>query len=491
MRFSLYIKIKDMLTTLTEVFQYIQSGNDRELCMQLCLDSLEFIEAINKALNDNKNSISDRLIEQLELISEKINYFYRKYKDGSVEDCEFNILLDEVKVVQILFAQDVKLVYHIVFFAELGQKWDSMKSVYDAFKKRDDCSVKVVQTPIFRAVEKEAGEIETDVIYEDYLTHLGIKNIPYDDYDLSQELPDIGFISNPYEGVTLPQFWPENIAKYTKLVYIPYYTEMSINDASIQVNCELPVARHAWRIISQSEKVKDMHVRYSLKKGENVLVTGLPKWDGMCDSIISSNKFNEEWKRKLNNKKVFLWNSHFDINSQTSTFLEYGRSIIDLFSKNEDIALIWRPHPMTDTIFKLYLPEYADHWEESKSIVEGSGNMVLDTNNSYDIAFEFSDALISDYSSMIVQYLFTQKPILVLQKGNGAVANTEELVQTSLLEQAKNQSDIERFITNIKKGIDENLSKRMQIISDDLPYADGKIGEQVCHLLLAELQKQA
>ena len=65
---------------------------------------------------------------------------------------------------------------------------------------------------------------------------MGISHIPYFQYDISKELPDMAFISNPYESVTISKFWPENIAKFTRLVYLPYYTDMIINFESSQVH---------------------------------------------------------------------------------------------------------------------------------------------------------------------------------------------------------------------------------------------------------------
>ena len=44
------------------------------------------------------------------------------------------------------------------------------------------------------------------------------------DYDIKKDLPDLVFTSQPYESVTPEQFWAENIAPYTRLVYLPYYT---------------------------------------------------------------------------------------------------------------------------------------------------------------------------------------------------------------------------------------------------------------------------
>lgn len=489
MRYSVYIKLKEMLTTLSEAFQYIRSSSDQVMCIQLCLDSLEFIKVIKeKVVENNEKSISYRLIQQLELINGEINILLNEYQNGREASVVDN-LLDDVRVVQHYFEQDIELVYHIVFFAELGQKWDSMKSVYEAFKKRNDCDVKVVLTPIFRAVKKEGGKIETEVIYEDYLTSMGIENIAYESYELSKELPDIAFVSNPYESVTLPQFWPENIAKYTRLVYLPYYTGMLVNDKSIQAHCGMPIAKHAWKIIAQSEKVKEMHEVYAPKRGQNVLVTGLPKWDNINDLDNLSLNFNELWHEKLNGKKVFLWNTHYDITSSESTIIKDGKKILDLFTSNKNIALIWRPHPMLGTIIKLYVPQYSSLLEELYNTIKDSDNIVVDTNTSCEMAFKYSDALISEYSSLIPQYLLTKKPVLLLKNADYDLEFTEELIQISKIEQADNIGEVEEFIFNIVNGKDISKASRMSVLNEDFIYVDGLIGNRVCNLLINELER--
>jgi len=324
---------------------------------------------------------------------------------------------------------------------------------------------------------------------------LGIVHIPFQNYDISKDKPDMVFISNPYESVTTEQFWPETIAKYSKLVYLPYYTGMIISDESIQVHCCMPVAKCAWRIIAQSQKVKEMHKKYAPKHGENVIVTGLPKWDDIINLMQETVTVHMSWEKKLKGKKVFLWNSHFSVGTGDSTLLDYGKAILELFSNRDDIALIWRPHPMTETIFKLYYPQYASLWRDMKDTVEISNNMIFDTNFSYNMAFQCSDALISDFSSIIVQYMLVEKPILWLKKplasqGGSDLNTSEYLIRFDCSELAATIDEIFGFVERVVQGIDLKKEERLKIMHEDLPCADGHVGERVCDLLLDELRKE-
>ncbi|MED4853129.1 CDP-glycerol glycerophosphotransferase family protein [Caldifermentibacillus hisashii] len=493
MRFSLFKYIKEMLETLIEAAEYITRSGNKEIIEQLLLDSNMILNRVENVLYENKESIMNPIIvDEIKNCNKQVSMILSCLYEESKYSKILSEYLINLKELPNSYKENILIKYHVVFFAELGQKWDSMNSVYQAFMKREDCEVKVVLTPIFRSVQSN-GKVETDVIYEDYLTPMGIDFIPYEQYDIAKDLPDMAFISNPYESVTLPQFWPENISKYTKLVYIPYYTGLLINSDSIKAHCGLPIAKYAWRILAQSYEIKDMHREYSPKRGENVIVTGLPKWDYLFDTKNFPLSLTSNWDSKLKNKKVFLWNSHYDVTSSTSTIFEYGKLIVDFFKNKKDIALIWRPHPMTDSIFKLYLSQYEGYWNELKDTVINSENMILDTNKSYQMAFNSSDALLSDWSSIIPQYLLTRKPILLLKKPNVTdriIDDSEMLISLQLLEQTDQWSGIEKFISNIKNGVDESKENRDEIIKKDLSSADGRIGEKVCSLLLKELQNE-
>jgi len=490
MRYSLYVYLYNMCNTLQEAAEYIQKSDGGPICYQLLANCVQVIDRLEKTLQSNKESVRNKnIFDLLKIIKKQCTDLLGTEGKGLNRE-EVSKLIENIIEFKKLYKGAIDITYRVVFFAELGQKWDSMSSVYDAFKNRKDCDVAVVLEPIYRAVNL-GGTVKTDVIYEDYLTPLGIKHIPYKQYDISKDNPDLVFISNPYESVTLPQFWPVNIAKYARLVYLPYYTERVVDEESIQAHCLMPVVQYAWRIIAQSQKMKDLHIKYSPKHGENVLVTGLPKWDNI-NELKEKPNLPDDWKSKLKNRKVFLWNNHYRIDSDRSTLLEYGKAIIELFSSRNDIALIWRPHPMTETIFKLYYPQYKPFWDGLKEAVKKSDNMVIDKNKSYNLAFQCSDALITDFSSIMAQYMLTEKPILWLRKEQEAKEKRfiDYMIRIDCLEQATSTQEIAAFVDRIAHGIDATKAQRLKIMQEDMPSADGHIGERVCNLLLEELKKE-
>ena len=481
MRFNVYKSMLDMCNTLKEAVSYMYENNSNDL-VNGCLDMLV---SISTTLSDF--NITD--IESVNVISVGLNS-----QDLNLPEIYNNIidLENEIKT-------KVKYKLHILFVAELAGKWDSMASVYEAMKKREDCEVEVVIQPIFRAVKNPDGSVKSDVILNDYLTPMGIANTPYDQYDFATKLPDITFFSQPYESCTIEKFWPENMAQFTKVVYLPYYTAMTINPnlavAGYHSFFKSNTERFSWKIVSQSEKMRYHYKNLGSQKGTNVLVTGLPKWDYPMKLSKENTPCPEEWKTKINGRKVFLWNTHFSANTSGSDFLNKGEEFLNIFIKNKNIALIWRPHPMTETILKLYMSDSLSKYNALKEKILKSENIVMDTEATYDAAFVYSDALITDLSSLIEQYLLMDKPVLMstnkpISEAREIYAVVDGLYDFSKIPFANAINDKKDFVEKISKNIDDWKNERAELIEKYFELADGKCGERVTEKILKVFKEE-
>lgn len=489
MRYSLFEYLYKMCTTFQEAAEQIAKspGNDS----QLVSECIEGFRAVHTVLKNNEDSVLDPILwkycDECERQCQEL-----QNESGALAQKTKTQFFKAAAAFRQSFRKEISVQYKVVFFADLGQKWDSLNSVYRAFRARSDCETAVVQAPIFRQV-KIHGVKEKDIIYDDYLKEARIPNIPYRYYDISKELPDLAFTSNPYESTTTEQFWPESIAKYTHLVYIPYYTDVIVTPHILQPHCSAPVAECAWRFIEASPEFLSLHRKYAPRHGDNVLIIGLPKWDAIEELKKNPVAVPESWKNKLNGRKVFLWNSHYALN-ECSTLLQLGKKIADLFLHNKNIALIWRPHPMTKTMFKLYFREFKSFWDTLCDVVQTSENMILDENPFYGLSFQCSDALLSDDSSIIPQYLLLDQPILYLRNKEHhkrlmahAIARPVDITK---LEYADNIDDIKAFVERVCSGIDLKRKERKALVETGMPHADGHVGERVCTTLLNELQNE-
>ncbi len=487
MRYNDYNLISELCDSVIEAMTYMISTESDEL-LDDCIGAIEVISA---NVSENADSVhSDKIVPLIGKINDIL-------VSESLTVGELNNALNDTITLKELCRNNIEYRLRVLFVAELGGKWDAMESVYKAFSARTDCDVDVVIQPIFRSVRLPDGTTRTENVYEDHLTPLGIKNIHYSKYDIAQVRPDMTFISQPYESVTTPMFHPDNIMKYSRLVYLPYFTALTLNkDASSAYDSffRLNTQRCSWKIACQSETMKQHYKNIASEKGRNCIVSGLPKWD----YVYGKNKDNvpvpEEWKKKLGGRKVFLWNTHFtsDIGEKYNDIIEF----ISIFANDPALGLIWRPHPMAEAIIKVYRPDLYGKYLDLKKRVSEADNMIIDQNASYLPAFVCSDALITEFSSLMEQFLLTDKPVLVTtEKTPDAMrqklASVDGLFDFSQIPVSFNMADRRSFINSIKEGNDEWATSRRMLLNTYFPGNDGNCGERLAAALVEEFRKEA
>lgn len=468
MRFSQYKGILEILDSVIEATEYMRNKNTDELC-EICAQSLQSVK--NTIISEQQNC---------DAVEKSIGIAIEFFKNKDYNSDKLSALVIEVKEKA---KTDIRYKLRVLFVAELGGKWDSMASVYDAFSKRDDCDVDVVLEPVLREVQYSDGSTKREVIYKDWLTPLGIKHILYNHYDIASIRPDITFFSQPYESCTIPMFWPENLSKYTKLCFLPYYTPNIMdeeNPVEIDIFLKSLTEKYSWLIACQSDKMKEYYAVNASNCGRNVIVSGLPKWDYPYSLTKENTPCPEEWKRKIKNRIVFLWNTHFTIGN--SHFLEKYTEVINIFDKSNEIALIWRPHPMLETIIKLYCPNEYQKFLALRTYIENSENMIVDKEYSYKYAFVWSDALFTEpVSSMTEQYLFLNKPLTYLifktdEEFYNKYSTHNELFDFTKIPVSNSKEKIQLFVDNVCQKHDIWESDREYLLKNYFNLADGKVG---------------
>lgn len=209
-----------------------------------------------------------------------------------------------------------------------------------------------------------------------------------------------------------------------------------------------------------------------------MLVTGVPKWDPTVRLRTHPVALPKGWESVIQNRKIFLWNTFYDFNGSSIPHFE---KIYQWFQNHQDCALIWRTHPMTDTVTKLYYPpEYYQRFQTYIAMTDAAPNMIFDREASYEAAFCCSSAQISDLSSMMFQYLLLDKPVLYIETAGRGKVEEEFIIDSCWMHRAYNTADILSFLDDIYSGVDDTAALRELVRQRDIPLADGKCGERVC-----------
>ncbi len=332
---------------------------------------------------------------------------------------------------------DIPARREVVFLPYKASMWDSLESVWKAADEDPDCDAYVIPIPYFdRDAEGNFAQMHDESgLYPEY-----VPITRYDAYDFAKRRPDMIFIHNPYDNnnyVTSvhPAFYSDKLKQYTdKLVYIPYFilSEVDLeNEEEIKGMAHFvttPAVVNADKVIVQSENMRQAYVKAMVMvtgehtRGyweEKILGLGSPKIDKVMATRKEDVEVPEAW-RKVIEKEDGSWKKIIFYNTSVSALLNHNekmmakiKDVLQVFKENqEDVALLWRPHPLIDATIKSVRPWL---WEEYREIVEtyrAEGWGIYDDTADMDRAVALSDGYYGDPSSIVQLYQETGKSIL-------------------------------------------------------------------------------
>lgn len=400
-----------------------------------------------------------------------------------------NVLINEVK--------DDK--FKITFMPYKADMWNSMASIYCTALSDEDCDVSVVPIPYYNITNPE----NISFCYEAGRFPKDVTCVHYDKYCEQEEYPDVIIIHNPYDEennlTRVPErFYSANLINSTaKLVYAPYFTMSYYREEKHSWMLASPANLNADLILAQSERVKNIYLDMGYPD-EKILAFGSPKIDSVV-SMASKSKEDiweeipVEWKEKIQNKKIFLLNTHlsyFPNCSQNKARLgnyavQRHDEILKELLNRDDCGLIWRPHPLMKTMISGRFPEWLDYIEEMERKIKSSSNGIIDELGDYTYSFVLSDALITTYSTLINEYLVSQKPILLIQtklsEEDARMAPVNINVSYGRIGAGK--ISVAQFRDNVIAGRDPQKQERLDEVRAAFPNLDGKAGERIYYYL--------
>ena len=239
--------------------------------------------------------------------------------------------------------------------------------------------------------------------------------IPYDAekrkwLDIRKTLkPDIVFFTTPYKDIP-SQYYIYHFRKCL-CCYVPYgFASLELG----KLNYDLVFHNLLGMYFLESEIHREMAVR-NARNGKNLYVSGFPGTEVYLrkDYVPKS-----AWKPQTSAKKRLIWAPHHTIGSEDaigiSTFLLYYKEMLELAEKYKDqLQIAFKPHQLLKfKLISLWGKErteaYYDQWKNGENTqLEEAGYVDL---------FLTSDAMIHDCGSFTTEYLFTQKPVMYLER---------------------------------------------------------------------------
>ncbi len=359
---------------------------------------------------------------------------------GNVEmdvQTAIDLLIDNLTVIDKSTKKEIINKKTAVFLPYKAAMWDSLESVWMAAEEDPECDAYVVPIPYYdRSMRGQLGELHYEGgQYPEY-----VKVYDYNTFNLECLHPDMLFIHNPYDEYNMatsvhPYFYSKNIKKYTdNLVYIPYFMldEIKPTDErtikTMEHFCTVSGVMHADTVVVQSEAMRQIYIdKLSEFAGEStrpvwekkILGLGSPKYDK-----IRADEANvvipDEWKKVLHKsngekKKVVLYNVGLGpMLEHKEAMLDKIESVLKTFeNEQEEITLLWRPHPLIRETIRSMRPGLAQRYEKIVEDYCAKGFGIFDDTPDLNRAVKISDAYYGDPSSIVMLYKELGKPTMI------------------------------------------------------------------------------
>ncbi len=407
---------------IEHMFEYVQTVAHEEQQLLLYLET--FYRAIYMVSQGNGQ------IKQLQGLVAQIEHEVQKSKPDKIE---------------------------VVFLCYKASMSDCFESIYLAAKEDTQCDVYFVPIPYYdRNPDLSFGQmhLEGEGLYSDKYNLTDWKT-----YDIENRRPDVIFIMNPYDEANHvtsvhPDYYSIRLKKHTdNLVYIdyglPYWVYRDPESVPLEeyrksgspvlafLNCNYAVAysqevaRNNKRYLSAFTDFRELLQISDQDIEERFVALGSPKFDKVVSAKKEDYTLPKEWKQIIGEKKIVLLNNSLseflkasgqEGEGTTCRYFDKLHAILDDFSKRDDVVLWWRPHPLLEStmiaVRRHLYPEYMSMVREFK--VSGKG--IFDNTEDMHRAIAWSDAMISDESSLLMLFAATGKPFYIPSIAKALVA---------------------------------------------------------------------
>lgn len=294
--------------------------------------------------------------------------------------------------------------------------------------------------------------------------------------DIKKDIdPDVVFYTNPYIELIYPPYYITNFTdRLTGYVAYDYGTSSKYYNYY-----NLPLHNLVWRYYSSSVEHKRYSELYADNRGINTVNTGFPGTDCFIDK---SYRPVDKWKIKDRNVKRIIWAPYHMVEDdgypQPHVFMRYCDFMLDLVKRYEGrVQFAFKPHPLLriklNTIWgKDKTDNYYAQWDANSNSMLSDGDYVS--------LFLTSDALIHNCGAFTVEYLYTQKPVLMIDSGRPVYEGSNSFTVECLNNHywAHNEQEICDFVDNVLSGIDELKVQRDKLFIEKLLPPNGKLASQ-------------
>ena len=372
---------------------------------------------------------------------------------------------------------------HVVFVCHRPSVWESLHSVYNYMKVSPAFRVSIVAIPSKNSLpglglnhqvyESEGAETfwaeENCIQGFDYETKQWL--------DLETLEPDYIFFQQPYNVCRPPHYHSKMVSRYARICYVSYFG--SYHTDAIYDECKpLDYLQDLSFFFTQNPR-DHAHIqkRFTLVEPHccRIVNTGFPRYD-----LVEGYKEQKSGVWKNPDTFKILWTPRWTTNEGNCHFFDYKDLIVDYCKDNPVIELVFRPHPQA---FKEWnaTGEFPEKDAEAYKQNFVNSNLHIDMSSNYFPTLFESDCLITDKSSMLLDYYCTGKPIIYCTNAPDEETLFPELMSGMYC--ATSWDDVCRVLTDLRNGVDPLQEKRDEVMQSFI-YSEEPAGRKIVKAIL-------
>jgi hypothetical protein len=276
-------------------------------------------------------------------------------------------------------------------------------------------------------------------------------------------MPDYVFFQTPYNF--FPAAWSvKRVSMIARVCYFSYGPAVSTGSLGDIVQPEL-FFKYTRLFLLECEFKKKLFVEKwnnrSWFSKERVVVTGYAKFDHYKKPIINLDSL--PWKQGVRQDiKRILWSTRWNTNEGMCHFFEYKEFFVNFCREHDKVDFVFRPHPLFWQNFEKTGEFTLSQQEQMRVQCERSPNMVIDSSIAYEDTFKTCDILVSDFSSMLVEFFPSGNPIIYTHRKN--MFNDYALKMAEGFYWVNNEEELRETLLMLLSGKDPLREKRKELI---------------------------
>lgn len=362
----------------------------------------------------------------------------------------------------------------VVFLCQYYQAWNKLKSVYELMRKDERFDAVILAVPY------DIKNIDDDIF--EYFHGLYGENVinAWDGnawFDIESLKPQYVFYQRPYDSYLPVIYRSSSVSEYAKVCYVSYAYQI---DKATEGSCLSKLFyRNVYMYFAENRVYYEYNIKrfkYSHAKGyRKSLDIGYPSLE---DFMMKSKLQSEE-----NHNYKVLWTPRWSEDKEVggSNFIKFKDEVVKLPTELEKVEVVFRPHPMTFQHFisvgKITEKEVNDYL----ALYEKNERLIYDNKPDYVESFWKGDVLLTDVSSIIVEWFLTAKPVIYCETGCEPNEFLKEMMKVFYV--VHNWEEAKKTIEELYAGIDplkeERKKKVEELMGSDFEHISNRFLETI------------